>query len=153
MFGLDRNNVLDYFSCSPFYDRTCNNQVLKMQTQYNDLETELQHLKQMRGIEFVLIHHQEPALFIIQKQNRSSPTSTKPLDIYMVYEGTIYQCPNAHLLLSNRILSSLYHLNKSFHLLKEIHDDEKESDKTFLESNQYTACDPDALAKFLTQNP
>lgn len=29
--------VLDYFALSPFWDRHCNNQVLSMQTQYNDL--------------------------------------------------------------------------------------------------------------------
>lgn len=29
--------VMDYFSMSPFWDRQCNNQIVYMQTQYNDL--------------------------------------------------------------------------------------------------------------------
>lgn len=33
-FGLRTDNVLDYFSQSPFYDRTSNNQVAKMQQQF-----------------------------------------------------------------------------------------------------------------------
>lgn len=33
-YGLDENNVLDYFSLSQFYDRSCNNQVIRMQWQF-----------------------------------------------------------------------------------------------------------------------
>ena len=31
--ALDRNNVMDYFSqrSNPFYDRTCNNEIVRMQ--------------------------------------------------------------------------------------------------------------------------
>ncbi|KAK9327775.1 MED6 mediator subfamily complex component-domain-containing protein, partial [Lipomyces starkeyi] len=35
MFGLRTDNVLEYFVQSPFYDRASNNQVLKMQSQFN----------------------------------------------------------------------------------------------------------------------
>ena len=30
-FGLGAHNALDYFALSPFYDTTCNNEVVKMQ--------------------------------------------------------------------------------------------------------------------------
>jgi hypothetical protein len=33
----NRQMVLDYFAMSPFWDRQSNNQVLSMQTQFNDL--------------------------------------------------------------------------------------------------------------------
>ncbi|KAM3589235.1 Mediator of RNA polymerase II transcription subunit 6 [Umbelopsis sp. WA50703] len=33
----NRQMVLDYFAMSPFWDRQSNNQVLAMQTQFNDL--------------------------------------------------------------------------------------------------------------------
>lgn len=32
--GLGAHNVMEYFSLSQFYDRTCNNEVAKMQTQF-----------------------------------------------------------------------------------------------------------------------
>ncbi|KAG0338033.1 Mediator of RNA polymerase II transcription subunit 6 [Podila humilis] len=37
MGGLNPDNVLDYFALSPFWDPECNNAVLRMQTQFNNL--------------------------------------------------------------------------------------------------------------------
>ncbi|XP_009981662.1 PREDICTED: uncharacterized protein LOC104376736, partial [Tauraco erythrolophus] len=67
---LNNGSVLDYFSerSNPFYDRTCNNEVVKMQ------RMTLDHLNQMVGVEYILLHAQEPILFIIRKQQRQSPT-------------------------------------------------------------------------------
>ncbi|XP_060030185.1 mediator of RNA polymerase II transcription subunit 6 [Erinaceus europaeus] len=67
---LNSGSVLDYFSerSNPFYDRTCNNEVVKMQ------RLTLEHLNQMIGVEYILLHAQEPILFIIRKQQRQSPT-------------------------------------------------------------------------------
>uniref|UniRef100_A0A9L0SM51 Mediator of RNA polymerase II transcription subunit 6 n=1 Tax=Equus caballus TaxID=9796 RepID=A0A9L0SM51_HORSE len=67
---LNSGSVLDYFSerSNPFYDRTCNNEVVKMQ------RLTLEHLNQMVGVEYILLHAQEPILFIIRKQQRQSPT-------------------------------------------------------------------------------
>ncbi|XP_050809567.1 mediator of RNA polymerase II transcription subunit 6 isoform X3 [Gopherus flavomarginatus] len=67
---LNNGSVLDYFSerSNPFYDRTCNNEVVKMQ------RLTLDHLHQMIGVEYILLHAQEPILFIIRKQQRQSPT-------------------------------------------------------------------------------
>uniref|UniRef100_A0A8D0CQ25 Mediator of RNA polymerase II transcription subunit 6 n=1 Tax=Sander lucioperca TaxID=283035 RepID=A0A8D0CQ25_SANLU len=70
---LNPGNVLDYFSerSNPFYDRTCNNEVVKMQ------RLTLEHLNQMVGVEYILLHAQEPILYIIRKQQRQSPTQEK----------------------------------------------------------------------------
>nr|XP_016853750.1 PREDICTED: mediator of RNA polymerase II transcription subunit 6 isoform X1 [Anolis carolinensis] len=67
---LNSGSVLDYFSerSNPFYDRTCNNEMVKMQ------RLTLDHLNQMVGVEYILLHAQEPILFIIRKQQRQSPT-------------------------------------------------------------------------------
>lgn len=37
VFGLRTENVLDYFSESPFFDKTSNNQIIKMQRQFSQL--------------------------------------------------------------------------------------------------------------------
>lgn len=35
-FPLTDDSVLDYFAMSQFYERTCNNEVLKMQARFTD---------------------------------------------------------------------------------------------------------------------
>lgn len=37
--------VLDYFSLSPFWDPQCNNALLRMQTQFNDLQQTVEGLR------------------------------------------------------------------------------------------------------------
>ncbi|KAB0347439.1 hypothetical protein FD754_012296, partial [Muntiacus muntjak] len=46
---------------------------------------------QMVGVEYILLHAQEPILFIIRKQQRQSPTQVIPLADYCVIAGVIYQ--------------------------------------------------------------
>merc|ERR1712110_728823 len=80
---LNHENVLDYFSntANPFYERQCNNQVCKMQN------LSLSNLVNMSGIEYGLIHYQDPILYIIQKRKREQnqsggPSSVTPLAHY-----------------------------------------------------------------------
>ncbi|KAF3814965.1 hypothetical protein GH733_017241 [Mirounga leonina] len=89
---------LDYFSerSNPFYDRTCNNEVVKMQ------RLTLEHLNQMVGVEFILLHAQEPILFIIWKQQRQSPTQVIPLADYYIIAGVIYQAPDLGSVINSR---------------------------------------------------
>ncbi|KAG0008057.1 Mediator of RNA polymerase II transcription subunit 6 [Entomortierella chlamydospora] len=112
--GLNPDNVLDYFALSPFWDPECNNAVLRMQTQFNNLGEMKQRLSEMTGVEFALVHEKYPTLFIIQKQRRRSPSEVKPMAIYYVLQGSIYQCPDLQTLLSNRILGSLHHVESAF---------------------------------------
>lgn len=67
---LEPSNVMAYFSESSnlFYDRTCNNEVIKMQ------RASPEQLQNMTGIEYCLLHVQEPILYIIRKQHRHSTT-------------------------------------------------------------------------------
>jgi mediator of RNA polymerase II transcription subunit 6 len=115
--GLRSDNVLEYFSQSPFYDRSSNNQVLKMQTQFNenlqgrrDLYSEL---KNMKGIEFVVHLAQEPDLWIIRKQNRLSPDEVRLLATYFVVRENIYMAPNIHSIVKSRLLSTSLTLSKA----------------------------------------
>lgn len=52
-WGLGKENALDYFACSQFYDLKCNNEKLRMQNR------PLSDLAKMVGIEYVLERNEE----------------------------------------------------------------------------------------------
>ncbi|RLN37200.1 hypothetical protein BBJ28_00013259 [Nothophytophthora sp. Chile5] len=123
-FPLTAQTVLHYFALSPFYDRSCNNERLKMQ------RLGLDQLKNLRGIEYELLPNgakQLPQqLFLIRKQRRSGRTQVEPLAIYYVLDGTVYQAPNIHAMLTSRLVRPIsqllmveslpfYRVNKAFH--------------------------------------
>ncbi|XP_074601572.1 mediator complex subunit 6 [Brevipalpus obovatus] len=107
---INPNTVLDYFGekSNPFYDRTCNNEMLKMQKQSLDL------LETLTGIEFILLHVQEPILYIIRKQHRHSPTQVTPLADYYVLAGYVYQAPDLNSVINSRVTTALHHLSTAF---------------------------------------
>ncbi|XP_023325913.1 mediator of RNA polymerase II transcription subunit 6 isoform X2 [Eurytemora carolleeae] len=109
---LNQANVMDYFSerSNPFYDRTCNNEVLKMQ-KLGVADVQLQN---MQGTEFQLLHVQEPILYVIRKQTRHSPTQVTPLSDYYIIAGVVYQAPDLSTLLNSRIVSAVSHLQGAF---------------------------------------
>ncbi|KAG9304943.1 hypothetical protein G9A89_003111 [Geosiphon pyriformis] len=112
--GLNSNNVLDYFSESPFWEKHCNNATLKMQTQFNDLKDLMFELKKMRGIEFQVVHERPPCLWVIRKQRRWDESQVTPLATYYVYKADVYQAPDLYSILANRVLISLWSLNMAF---------------------------------------
>ena len=87
---LNQSNVLDYFSerTNPFYDRTCNNEILKMQklgvadVQLTNMQVvfflTFEELTSNQGPEYCLLHVQEPILYVVRKQIRHSPTQVMP---------------------------------------------------------------------------
>ncbi|XP_052866875.1 mediator of RNA polymerase II transcription subunit 6 [Anopheles cruzii] len=107
---LNPGNVMDYFSekSNPFYDRTCNNEIVRMQRQSLEL------LNNMTGVEYMLLHVQDPILYVIRKQHRHSPTETTPMADYYIIAGTVYQAPDLASVLNSRILSTVHHLQTSF---------------------------------------
>ncbi|XP_034783404.1 mediator of RNA polymerase II transcription subunit 6 isoform X2 [Acipenser ruthenus] len=107
---LNPGNVLDYFSerSNPFYDRTCNNEVVKMQ------RLTLEHLNQMVGVEYILLHAQEPILYIIRKQQRQSPNQVIPLSDYYIIAGVVYQAPDLGSVIGSRVLSAVHGVQSAF---------------------------------------
>lgn len=141
-FGLNTGNVLDYFSESPFYDRTSNNQVIKMQFQFQppppNITTPLEYTKyiesklmEMVGIEFVVAHIREPDFWIIRKQNRLNKESVQILQSYYIIGANIYQSPRLYRLISSRLLNLTYLIKKVINLLNNLaeykFDDKSES--------------------------
>uniref|UniRef100_A0AAV1TUZ7 Mediator of RNA polymerase II transcription subunit 6 n=1 Tax=Peronospora matthiolae TaxID=2874970 RepID=A0AAV1TUZ7_9STRA len=112
-FPLTPQTVLHYFALSPFYDRSCNNERLKMQ------RLGLDQLQNLRGIEYELLPNaakQLPQqLYVVRKQRRSSRTQVEPLAVYYVLDGTVYQAPNIHAMLTSRLKKCSYRINKAFH--------------------------------------
>lgn len=96
---LDANNVMEYFSTSPFYDRRSNNEHVRMQsaalvaqimatatlsgdelmhTIAKKQEEELRYVyasddRRFTGLEYALVHARPPACFVIHKRWRRSP--------------------------------------------------------------------------------
>ncbi|GBM78376.1 Mediator of RNA polymerase II transcription subunit 6 [Araneus ventricosus] len=107
---LNGGNIMDYFSerTNPFYDRTCNNESLKMQ------RLGIEHLSNMVGLEYVLLHVQEPILYVIRKQHRHSPNQVTPLADYYIIAGVVYQAPDLASVIGSRMLTMVHHLQSAF---------------------------------------
>nr|CAH7750613.1 unnamed protein product [Callosobruchus chinensis] len=86
---LNPSNVLEYFSqgSNPFYDRTCNNEIVKMQ---------------------------RANIYVIRKQHRHSPTQVTPLAEYYIIAGVVYQAPDLASVLNSRLLSCVHHVQGAF---------------------------------------
>lgn len=113
---------MDYFSekTNPFYDRTCNNEIVKMQRQSLDqlkyvhpekkmLELEITNneiciFSNMNGIEYILLHVQGPILYVIRKQHRHSPSDVTPIADYYIIAGTVYQAPDLASVFNSRLV-------------------------------------------------
>lgn len=107
---LNPANVMDYFSekSNPFYDRTCNNEIVRMQRQSLDV------LNNMTGVEYILLHVQDPILYVIRKQHRHNSNEATPLADYYIIAGTVYQAPDLANVFNSRILSTVHHLQSAF---------------------------------------
>ncbi|XP_059485529.1 mediator of RNA polymerase II transcription subunit 6 [Neocloeon triangulifer] len=107
---LNPANIMDYFSerSNPFYDRNCNNEIVKMQRLNPD------QLVNMTGTEYILLHVQEPILYVIRKQHRHSPAQATPMADYYIIAGVVYQAPDLGSVFSSRVLSAVHNLQGAF---------------------------------------
>eukprot|EP00250_Pteridium_aquilinum_P003798 c14084_g1_i1 orf=457-1239(-) len=110
-FPLERNLVFDYFALSPFYDRACNNEQLRMRSIH---PLDISHLSKMTGIEYMLYEVQEPNLFVFRKQKRDSPEKVAFIAGYYILDGSIYQAPNLHNVIGSRVVRALHYISKAF---------------------------------------
>uniref|UniRef100_A0A7N5KFV4 Mediator of RNA polymerase II transcription subunit 6 n=1 Tax=Ailuropoda melanoleuca TaxID=9646 RepID=A0A7N5KFV4_AILME len=69
---------------------------------------------QMVGVEYILLHAQEPILFIIRKQQRQSPTQVIPLADYYIIAGVIYQAPDLGSVINSRVLTAVHGIQSAF---------------------------------------
>ncbi|GAA5993470.1 hypothetical protein JCM10908_002209 [Rhodotorula pacifica] len=113
--------AMEYFTLSPFFDKTSSNAQLRMQIMFSrgggmegvDEEAEL---ARFTGIEFVVSHSlsSPPDLFILHKRRRTSPSETTVLGAYHILNGNVYQAPSLFQVLNERLLTSTHALATSF---------------------------------------
>ncbi|KAG5858878.1 RNA polymerase II transcriptional regulation mediator complex component [Encephalitozoon hellem] len=107
---LDDTNVLEYFSGSPFYDRSCNNEILKMQTQFRGLDQKSK-LSSMVGIFYELEgSNDEKTLFVIRKAYNHGDT-TETLGMYYIIHGHVYAAPTNYSIYRCRMGNSMWLLS------------------------------------------
>lgn len=66
----------------------------------------------MTGLEYILLHVQEPILYVIRKQHRHSPIQTIPLADYYIIAGIVYQAPDLASVLNSRLVSCTFYYCK-----------------------------------------
>ena len=59
----------------------------------------------MTGLEYILLHVQEPILYVIRKQHRHSPSQATPLADYYIIAGIVYQAPDLISVINSRLVS------------------------------------------------
>ena len=58
----------------------------------------------MTGLEYILLHVQEPILYVIRKQHRHSPAQTTPITDYYIIAGVVYQAPDLGSVVNSRLV-------------------------------------------------
>lgn len=104
---LNKDNVLEYFSTSPFYDKSCNNEVLKMQTQFRLLDKDL-NVSTMVGLFYEVMDTDEP--FVIKKAYNNGD-SIDALRFYYIIHGYIYCAPTNYSIYRYRVSNAMWILN------------------------------------------
>jgi len=107
-YGLSSSNIVDYFSSSQFYNRQCVNEILKMQSQFANIDIS-DKLTSTIGFYYIL-EHQADNLFVIAKKEFDGYT-TIVLKVYYCMFGYIYCAPTLKSISDARTIDCLSHLN------------------------------------------
>lgn len=140
---LNPSNILDYFcqKSNPFYDRNCSNELAKMQ------RTSLEQMNTMIGIEYTLLHVQEPILYVIRKQHRNGPESTNPLVDYYILAGVVYQAPDLNSIVQSRVLNASLNLKGALDDFLEIKNFTPSSGFSWTSQKENTAGQSEAIQR------
>lgn len=69
----------------------------------------------MTGLEYILLHVQDPILYVIRKQHRHGPNQATPLADYYIIAGIVYQAPDLASVLNSRLVCWILSENTLFH--------------------------------------
>lgn len=114
---LTPENIIQYFSFSPFYDKSCLNEILKMQSQFANID--ISHkLTSLPGTYYILEHSSTDLFVIAKKRNTGQETAT--LRMYYCIYGYIYCAPTARAVSNSRTIDSLSYLNEALDRYEEM---------------------------------
>jgi len=68
----------------------------------------------MTGLEYILLHVQEPILYVVRKQHRHSPAQVTPIADYYMIAGIVYQAPDLGSVVNSRLVKCLARLSIVF---------------------------------------
>lgn len=112
---LTLETALIYFSKSPFYDKTCNNEILHMQSQFSSIKPS--QLNMLIGIEYQV--ELMNSVLVINKIFRESQNVTRLLECYYIVYGTIYKAPTLSEIYNTRLYNAMEFLDKGIELYLE----------------------------------
>lgn len=124
--ALHRHSALEYFAGSPFYDRTCLNEQLRMQKTLTP-EDIADKLRRLPGIVYLLDEPRteevppsgdEPAhtLYVIRKLRRDTKQKEVSLRWYYILDGLVYEAPTLEAIVRARVLKVAWHLHEAWAL-------------------------------------
>ena len=105
---LTPQNIIEYFSISQFYDRTCLNEILKMQSQFANIDIS-NKITEIVGIYYILEFSTEGIFIIAKKENSGNKTII--LKVYYCIFGYIYCSPTIKSISDSRFIDCLMFLN------------------------------------------
>ncbi|KAI9190059.1 Mediator of RNA polymerase II transcription subunit 6 [Blastocladiella emersonii ATCC 22665] len=115
--------ALRYLKLSPdFYDPTCGNEQMEMQSRYNSMQLmDPADVQNILGV-WYRVDYMDLRLqnFHIRKEFRVTAHETRPMAEYYIHKGNIYQAPDLYTLLSARLSTSLFLLNSAFNSLAKV---------------------------------
>lgn len=107
---LSVQNIIDYFSTSQFYDKSCLNEILKMQSQFANINL-FDKITQTIGFYYILEFSSENLFVIAKKENDGQKTSI--LKMYYCISGYIYCAPTAKMISDSKTIDSLLSINSA----------------------------------------
>jgi len=127
--ALHRGSALEYFAGSPFYERTCLNEHLRMQKTLTP-EAVQDKLRKLPGIVYQLDEARteevapdgdEPAhtLYVIRKLKRDQQGKETLLRYYYILDGLVYEAPTMAAVVRARLLKMAWHLHEAWSLASE----------------------------------
>ena len=107
---LTSANIMEYFSNFQFYERGCLNEILRMQSQFANIDIS-HRLTTTPGFYYIL-EHEAPGLFVIAKKEFDGARTTI-LRLYYCIHGYIYVAPSARAISESRMIDALWHLSEA----------------------------------------
>lgn len=111
---LNETTVLEYFTHSRFYDKTCNNEKVKAGG--------TARLEKMTGIEYAVVKNAHKGgspgdLLTIERRYRSRDGHVAVQAVYYVLHGVVYQAPHLCTVLASRLRKAVHHLTEALDAL------------------------------------